>query len=80
MLFELKLAIRSLVKSPRFATIVVLTLALGIGSTVAIFSMVNAVLLLPLPYAQPRNLALLYTDFPTFAHDGPGRFPFSRAG
>ena len=79
MLFDLKLAVRSLVKSPRFATIVVLTLAFGIGSTVAIFSMVNAVLLQPLPYSQPQDLALLYTDFPTFAHDGPGRFSFSRA-
>jgi putative ABC transport system permease protein len=58
---DFKYAIRSFVRRPLFTAVIVLTLALGIGSNVALFSVANAVLLRALPYDQPEELALVWT-------------------
>ncbi|HEV8447964.1 MAG TPA: ABC transporter permease [Gemmatimonadaceae bacterium] len=59
---DLGFAVRSLRKHPAFTLTAIVTIALGVGSTTAIFSVVNAVLLRPLPYVQPDRLALIKSD------------------
>ena len=63
-LADLKLALRRIVKSPGFAATVLLTLAIGIGANAAVFSVVNSVLLKPLPYPDSDRLISLWLDAP----------------
>jgi putative ABC transport system permease protein len=70
LLQDLRYAVRQLAASPGFASVAILTIALGIGATTAIYSVVDATLLHPLPYPQPEQLVRIENNFPGIgAHD-----------
>ncbi|HLE85550.1 MAG TPA: ABC transporter permease, partial [Thermoanaerobaculia bacterium] len=70
---DLRLSLRSLARRPGLAVTIVLTVGLGLGATTTMWSVVHAVLLEPLPYADPGRLMRIYTDSP------PNVFRFSVA-
>jgi putative ABC transport system permease protein len=71
---NVRYAVRMLVRNPGFSAAAVLCLALGIGATTAIFSVVNAVLLRQLPYASSARLVRVFSEFPTFPNGGLRHF------
>ena len=73
MLHDVTYGLRTLLRSPAFTVVAALSLALGIGANTAIFSLVNAVLLRPMPVADASNLAALYTT----DQRNPGNLPLS---
>ena len=67
---NLRYAIRTLARNPLFTTVTIVTMALGIGANLAIFAVVNAVLLRPLPFREPDQLVRIFDDAPgAGAHD-----------
>jgi predicted permease len=72
---DVRYALRTLARSPGFATIAILTLALGIGAATTIFTVLNGVLLRPLPYRSPERIANLWVDFGVGAQSLPAMSP-----
>src|SRR5262245_24772533 len=64
LLNDIKYGCRLVIKNPLFSIVVVLALALGIGANTAIFSVLNAVLFRPLPYAEPEHLVMVWQRWP----------------
>ncbi len=74
MIQDFRLALRSLLKSPGFTVVAIITVALAIGANTAVFSLVNALLVRPLPYRAPNELVLLWEKF---SAQGLDRIPVS---
>src|SRR6187401_1741933 len=63
MIREFRLALRNLIKTPGFTLVAVITVALAIAANTAVFSLVNALLIRPLPFKAPQDLVLLFEKF-----------------
>src|SRR5688572_25280330 len=76
---DIRYGIRGLLKNPAFTIIAVLSLGLGIGANTAIFSLINTVLLQPLPFHQPEKLAIVWEEasFAGFPQNTPAPANFA---
>jgi predicted permease len=72
LLFDLRYAVRVLLRSPGFSFIAIATMALGVGATTAIYSVIDATLLHPLPYPNPAELVRIQDDLPGVGAQGVG--------
>src|SRR5580700_8964961 len=72
LLFDLRYATRMLLRSPGFSFIAIVTMALGIGATTAIYSVIDATLLHPLPFPNPSELVRIQDDLPGVGAQGVG--------
>lgn len=77
LLSDLRFAARLLLRSPAVAAIAILCLALGMGATTAVFTVVDAVVFRPLAYRDSARLVRIYSEFPNFPNGGLRRFPVS---
>jgi putative ABC transport system permease protein len=73
---DLRLALRNLVRRPGFSVVAVLTMALGIGANAAVFTVSRAVLLAPLPYADPSRVVILNESTPQFPSASVTRYNY----
>jgi predicted permease len=79
LLMDLRYAFRSLLRAPGFTLVAIPILALGIGANTAVFSLVSALFLRPLPFPEPERLVLIWEDHtaiggPTYAEPAPANF------
>jgi putative ABC transport system permease protein len=72
LLFDVRYAVRMLLRSPGFSFIAIATMALGIGATTAVYSVIDATLLHPLPYPNPAELVRVVDDLPGVGAQGVG--------
>jgi putative ABC transport system permease protein len=80
LLQDLRLAVRGLLRRRTFSTVAILTLAIGIGATTAVFSILDAVILRPLPYREPSRLFRVWQAFPEWKTSEAMRARWDRVG